>query len=139
MAQKVIPGGIPTVVVSDAAADDSDKSFAPSSERWRIVSVYVTLVASATAGNRQVAVRVLSGSDVLYQSPAGAVQAGSTTVNYNFAHGNARETAAVAGALDVPLPAGLVIGPGQTLQVLDTAAVDAAADDMTVRVLAEVY
>ena len=138
MLNKMIPGSQIEVVVNDAVADDSDKSFTPA-KRWRIQAIVVVLVATATAGNRQVVVRVLSGSDLLYQSAAGAVQAQSTTVTYNFAPGNTREAVAVAGALDVPLPADLDVNPALTVQVLDDAAIDAAADDMTVRILAETF
>jgi len=138
MLTKTIPASQISMIVDDATADDSDKSITVTS-RWRIQSIYVILATTATVGNRQLVVRILEGSDVVYQSAAGAVQAASGTVNYNFAEGNGRETSAVADALDVPLPSNLVVSPGQTIQVLDTAAVDAAADDMTVRVFAEVF
>ena len=136
---KVIPGSIIQVPVNDAATNDSDKTFTPVGQRWRIQSIYVSIITTADVGNRQMVVRVLEGSDVLYQSAAGAVQAASLTVAYNFAEGNGRETTAVAGVLDVPLPSNLVVGPGQSVQVLDTAAIAVAADDMTVRILAEVF
>ncbi len=137
MSNKVIPGTRALVVVNDTVADDSDKSF--TAGNWRIQAILVTLVSTATVGNRQIVVRILSGADLLYQSVAGAVQAESLTVSYNFAQGNTREAVAVAGALDAPLPSGLLLGSGLTIQVLDTAAIDAAADDMTVRILAEVH
>lgn len=138
MLNKMIPGTKVEVVVNDAVADDSDKSFTPA-KRWRIQAIVVVLVATATAGNRQMVVRVLSGADLLFQSAAGAVQAQSTTVTYNFAEGNAREVTAVAGALDVPLPSNFSVDPSLIVQVLDSAAIDAAADDMTVRILAETF
>lgn len=139
MTQKVIPGTNVQVVVDDAVVNDSDKSFVPAGERWRILAVFVSLTTTASAGIRQLVLRVTDGTNTLYQSAAGATQDVSLTVNYNFAQGNTREATAVAGALDVPLPTGLTVGPGQTLQVLDDAAIDATADDMTVRVLAETY
>jgi hypothetical protein len=138
MLNKMTPGSQIETVVNDATADDSDKSFTPTS-RWRIQSIFVTLVTTVEVGDRQLVVRIKEGSDIIYQSVAGAVQAASATVNYNFAPNNTREGTAVANALDVPLPADLHLSPGQTIQVLDATAVDAAADDMTVRILAEVF
>lgn len=138
MLNKMTPGSQIQTVVNDTTVDDSDKSFVPSS-RWRIQSIFVSLVTTATVGNRQLVVRIKEGSDIIYQSAVGAVQAASLTVNYNFAEGNTREATAVADALDVPLPADFHLSPGQTIQVLDSAAIDAAADDMTVRILAEVF
>ncbi len=138
MSRKVIPGSLIKTVVNDAVANDSDKSFSPSGEFWRIQAIFVVFTSTASPGNRQLVVRIKDGSDVIYQSPAGAVQADTLTVNYNWAMNNARESAAVAGALDVPLP-NLVLSPDYTVQVLDSAAIDAAADDMTVRILAETF
>jgi len=123
-------------VVGDATANDSDKTYTvPAGEEWYVVSVFATLVASATVGNRRMIVQVLDADDnVLASVPAGAVQAASATVSYNFASGLADQTSSVAGVLGTSLPS-LVLGAGMKLRVADATAVDAAADDLTVRAL----
>lgn len=136
-ASKTYPGSQIQTVFNDAAANDSNKSFTVAN-RMRLQSAYVSLVASSDVGNRQLVLEVLDGANVVYQSAAGAVQAEDTTVVYNFAEGNARETAAVAGALDVPL-ACLHLQSGYSVRVRDSAAVAATADDMTVRIVAEIW
>jgi hypothetical protein len=121
-------------VVGDAIANDSDKTYTvPAGEEWYVVSVFAVLAATATVGNRRVTVQVLDASDnVLASVPAGAVQAASATVSYNFAPGIADQTSAVNSVLGTSLPA-FVLGAGMKLKVFDAAAIDAAADDLTVR------
>jgi len=135
---KTVPGSLIETVVNDTTADDSDKTFTID-KRWRLISIFVSLVTSATVGNRQLTVQILDGSDVVYEAHAGAVQAASGTVAYNFSEGNARETTAVNGVLDVPLPGNFALDPTYSIRVYDSAAIDAAADDMTVRVVAETW
>ena len=56
-----------------------------------------------------------------------------------FMQGIFRETAFTNDAALVAIPDGLWLKPGYTLQVLDKAAIDVAADDMTVAVQYEKY
>ena len=135
---KTFPGSIIETVYNDATANDSSKDFTPT-KRMRIQSVLVVLVATSTVGNRQMTLEILDGSDLVYSAKAGAVQAASATVTYNFAEGNSRETTAVDGVLDVPLPTNLNVSPDYIVRVRDSAAIDAAADDMTVRIVAETW
>lgn len=94
--------------------------------------VQLTYVSTATAGNRQVELRVKDAAgNVLYSVSAGAVQAASLTRQYLFMKGVAREAAFVATHITCPMPEPIV-PPGGTLQIIDTAAIDAAADDLTV-------
>ena len=79
-----------------------------------------------------------SANNVLMLIQAGAVQAASTTVNYNFAVGLENETSVVNANLNKALPAQLVLTAGMIIRVYDTAAVAAAADDMVVRFTASV-
>jgi hypothetical protein len=66
---------------------------------------------------------------------AGAVQAASLTRHYVYGRGVFRETAFVDTEIHTPFPFGTVLLPGWYVDILDNAAVDAAADDMTVNVI----
>lgn len=118
----------------DATANDSDKSWTvPNNELWRICYVHAILVSTATVGNRQIAFEIKdeSGNSLMHLE-AGAVQAASVTRHYGFLQGIFRETAFVSDELQVPLPIDCWLKPGWVLRVADDAAIDAAADDLTV-------
>lgn len=137
--QKVIQGGI-TRVITDAALNDSSKDFVvPDGKNWELLLASVSLVASATVGNRRITMQILSGATVIYSAPAGAVQAASATVAYDFAPALGQPSSVVAGRLGVGIPQSLVIGGGMTVRFLDTTAVDAAADDMTCNLMVREY
>lgn len=120
---------------ADVAADDSDKSFTvPVGVEWEILTIRAELTATATVGNRRVTVEVQDGSsNVLARIQAGLLQIATQSIGYNFAPGLADQTSAVNGDLNTALPK-FVLSPGQALRVYDIAAVDAAADDLVVRV-----
>lgn len=120
----------------DSAANDSDKTITvPASQVWELQCVHISLVTTATVGNRQVEVRVTDGSDnVIWQGSAGAVQAASLTRVYEFFPSAPLPTAFTDGKITVPMPA-MTLEAGWKIRVLDNAAVDAAADDMTVSAL----
>jgi len=118
----------------DATANDSDKTFTvPLNEQWRITWAHVILVTTATVGNRQVNLVVKDSSgNVAIDVSAGAVQAASLTRHYSYMQGIFRETAFVDAELEVPLPVDLYLLPGWSLTFKDSAAIAAAADDMTI-------
>lgn len=126
-------------LTADVTADDSDKSFTvPAGVTWELLNLYATLVSTATAGLRRMVVEVQDGSsNVLARVQAGATQTISLTWQYNFAPGLADQTAVVNLTLNTALPK-LVLMPGHVLRVYDITAVDAAADDLTVRFVAAV-
>lgn len=137
-----LPGGLSEAVtpvpavygVYDATANDSDKSFTvPDGEMWKLSYANVTLVTSADVGNRQIRMAVTDpdGNTAGYIS-AGAVQAASTTRSYGFMQGIYRETAFVDSMIQVPIPMDLYLPAGTVIRFYDSAAIAAAADDMTV-------
>lgn len=133
-----------SLLVRDITANDSDKTFTvPAKTYWNVNSIQVTLVSTATAGNRQITVVIADDqARAFHRIPAGLVQAASLTRYYTFAPGLPLTiTAFVDTAAFVPFPAGLKLPPGFTIQVRDVEAIDAAADDMDVLILgtAEVY
>ena len=131
-------GGV--LIQSDEALNDSDKVLSvPSGEIWRILNIHVELVTTATVGNRQMRVEIRDDADdIIGQFSAGAVQAASLTVAYEFMPGVARETAVVDSSLLVPIPLDLILPGLFDFRVYDQAAVDAAADDMVIQALVEV-
>ena len=124
------------IIQADAALNDSDKSFTvPTGVEWDIINVRISLIATATMGDRRLAVEVQDGSaNVLMLVQAGIVQAESLTRAYDFAPGLADQTTFVNDTLNTALPK-LILGPGEVLRLYDIAAIAAAADDMTVRVM----
>lgn len=92
----------------------------------------VQYTSNATAGNRQVVVQILDAqANVWFQMSAGAVQAASLVRRYNFLSGAARETAAVNGELNVPVPENWFVPAGGSIKVFDSAGI-AAGDSMIV-------
>lgn len=123
---------------SEEVVDDSDKTFTvPAGTEWEILSIYVEYISTATAGNRQVAIRFTDGADdIIGQVRAGIAQAASLTRFYQFGVGLADLTAfRDTDFLMTPLPRGLVLPAGYKVRVFDKAAIAAAADDMDVQMI----
>lgn len=126
-----------SLYILDETADDSDKSFVvPAERRYVLRYGQVTLISTATAGNRQMALEIQDdAANVVFRSLAGAVQAASVTREYHFTPDVAREAAFVADQIMVPIPPKLVMLPGWTMRFYDVTPVDPAADDMTVAMM----
>lgn len=125
--------------LTDAALNDSDKSFTvPSRFQYTLLGGMAQLVTTATVGNRQVDLLLTDGTNTIITIAAGGTQAASLTRQYQYIPGEAAP-AAVAGTLFVcPFPPGLVLLGGWTIQILDSATIDAAADDLTIRLVVRV-
>ena len=122
--------------LSFTTTDDSDTIFTvPADTEYQILSVYISLTTTSTAGNRQMAVQALDGSDnILIGARARVTQAASLTRVYNFAPGLPNDGGFYdTDYLAVSLPP-IFLAAGQKLRVWDKAAIAAAADDMVVRV-----
>ena len=126
----------------DEAADDSDKSFTvDADEYWKIQSIWVELVTTAAAGNRELVIEIQDdAADVVARVKAGIVQAASVTRYYLFAP-NVTELAAFRGTtladtLSTIIPNWTLLS-GWTVRVYDIAAIAAAADDMVVQMMIE--
>jgi len=118
----------------DATTNDSNKTFTvPGNELWKLNFAQVVLTTDATVGDRVVTLVISdSAGNTLATIIAGAVQAASATVTYTFWGGLIRETSVVNGELQSPIPADIYLQGGATLRFYDSAAIAAAADDMTV-------
>lgn len=124
----------PIASVFDAALDNSNKTFTvPAGEMWKLNWAHITLISTATVGNRQMEMQIFDASNNLMMSvSAGTTQAASLTRDYHFMQGTDRETAFVASELQTPFPADLYLPAGWKIRFRDSAAIAAAADDMTV-------
>lgn len=97
----------------------------PANKKWRINNVSFRLVTTGSAGNRLLQLRTTVGAIIQGFVEAGAVQAASLTRYYNF---DPRLDDAVAftasGQMFTTLPE-ILLAAGDTLTILDSAAVDA--------------
>lgn len=120
----------------DATLNNSNKTFTvPDGEMWHLNWARIVFTTTATVGNRLITLEIIDqSSNVLMSLAAGAVQAASATVDYNFLQGIFRETTVANGEIQVPFGQDTWLPAGWTLRILDTNAVDAAADDMIVSI-----
>ena len=127
------------VLKSDVVINQSDKTFTvPAGKQWWIKSIYAILISTATVGNRQLDVLFTDGFDnPVGKAAAGAVQAATLTRAICYAPGNPQETSFTTGLMYRALSFNLVLPAGYKVRVYDSAAIDAAADDMTVQMLVE--
>lgn len=121
--------------VEDVAEDDSDKIVTvPDGERWELLGVYANLTTTATVGDRQVEIQIATAIGVLIRLVFGEVQAASVSDKlYAAALGLTTEAHVAGEMIFVRLPYVQLVA-GDTVRVFDSAAVDAAADDLIVQV-----
>lgn len=124
----------PIYSVFDNAANDSNKTFTvPNGEVWKLNFAHITLATSADVGNRQMEMLIADeDGNTMISLAAGAVQAASQTRDYHFMQGTFRETAFVANELQTPFGHDVYLPAGWSIRFRDSAAIAAAADDMTV-------
>lgn len=123
----------------DTALNDSDKTITvPAGKQWVLKSLYAKLISTATVGNRQLDVLITDdGDNIFAKFVAGAVQAASLTREYVFAPEHPQETGFTNGGMLRALAGELALPAGYKIRIYDSAAIDAAADDLTVRLLVE--
>jgi len=126
-------------LISDTAANDSDKSFTvPDGEVWNPTHLTATLVTSADPGNRQLVLEIKDADgNVVVSYAAGAVQADVLTRTYQFGVAYPNETGFTGGVIQHNIVQDLLLPAGYVLRVYDSAAIAAAADDLTVRALGD--
>jgi len=125
--------------IYDAVTNDSDKTvLVPADKRYRLMYGFIELITTITVGNRQVALEIIDPTPKdIFRSIAGAVQAANTTPEYHFSPNVVREAAFISNQILIPIPPELILLPGWSYRIYDTAAIAAAADDMTTSFLIE--
>ncbi len=121
-------------LIADVSLNASSKIFTvPAGHEWEIHGLGAALVTTATVGNRQIVVDVRdAGDNVVIRIVAGATQAASLTRTYHAAPTLPAAAAFVGNALTMPFPEKVLIPAGWDIRVWDSAAIDAAADDLSV-------
>ena len=122
-------------VKADEALDGSDKTITVTAGRdWMIQSLRAELTTTATVGNRQIAIQIRDDSDaIIAEVRAGATQTASLTRSYQFGPylpdlTSFRDTDWISTPIDR-----LIVPAGCDIRIFDNNAVDAAADDLIVR------
>ena len=138
---RTYPAGNP-IWIRDATANDSDKSFTvPANKRWRNISIRAQVVCTATVGTRLLLTSITDGTNVLSTSQRVDGAASQTIASMTTSMGPYHSTSTPkqvlgsgsqvnATATDFFPPIDLLAG--YVIRVYDSAAIDAAADDLTV-------
>ncbi len=131
-----LPANIKAII--DTATNDSDKTFTvPSGKQWKFLYGFIDFTTTATVGDRQIIILITDGTGNIWRIEALNVQAASLTERYNMQSGGTSVTEDVALTHVIPLPSIAILGSGFTIRILDSAAVDPAADDMLIRLVVE--
>jgi len=133
--------GSSIVTLSDTGLNASSKTLlladaGTTAAYLELLAIRIELTTTATVGNRLMAVRVelTTGPDILYAVTIAANSlAASLSRTWQLAPG---VDEAITSPQQVQMPQGIYVFAGQQLVIEDSAAVDAAADDMIVHVLA---
>ena|SRR3990172_884194 len=133
-------GPFPNIVqVADVALNDSDKTLTvPAGKEWRLQFLRIGLVTTATVGTRNIRVTIKDdGGNTLWQRDFPATQAASLTRTYLLAADMPNDAGFDSAGIIRMEQSAFVLPAAYAIQVLDFNAVDAAADDMTLRLLVE--
>ena len=121
-----------TVLATGTSATNSYTYTVPAGVYAQISWVHVGYTSSATVGNRQIRLAILTPADVsIFDTHAGAVQAASIGRHYLFMQGIYRETSFIDEEIQVSIPIDVVIPSGYKLMVADNANIS-ATDSMTI-------
>lgn len=128
----------------DSTANDSDKSFTVADDHLQqVLSIHAEITATADVGNRTLWVTISDGTNVIWASPkTGSIAANQKGVlNVFFGSPIYTTTAAECPMLDGTTPdvalsfgtsSPMYLKAGYVIRVYDSAAIKAAADDLTV-------
>jgi len=125
------------VLKDEETINDSDKIITvPANKIWEILWIWVEFVSTATVGNRNLVVVFRDGSDdIICSFEPGVAQAASLSRYFLFAENLPRETAFFNTCrLYHPLPK-TILPAGYSIRIYDSAAIDAAADDMIIHMM----
>ena len=121
--------------INDVTDNDSDKTLTvPDDRMWELIHLRYELTTTATAGTRTPEVRITDGTNNLFVVVGPTVDQ-SLSSTMHLGPGMARDVS--NGQLEGP--ARILLPAGYTIQVIDVAAIDAAADDLILRALVLEY
>lgn len=96
-------------------------------------SIYASYISSASAGNRQIYLDVLSGATVIFRGIALSTQAAFLTYQYNAIPAVPNESHTTW--FQICLPHDFILKNGWTIKVYDQANIDNAGDAITTQML----
>lgn len=122
---------------ADKTANDSDKEITVgSNEIWEILWIWVELATTATVGNRQITLEFRDDSDdVILQIKALNTQPEDGSEEYLFSPNGQEAKETTAGKHFIPIPPKVLLPAGYDVHIYDSAAIDAAADDMVIQMM----
>ena len=128
-------------LISDTAANDSDKTLTvDADEIWEILWIWLEFTTTGTSNNRTIHVDLRDDSDnVIFGTRAITDQAPSTTEYYLLtALGQAPVIWRTSRHI-ITIPPKTILPAGYDIRIYDTDSVDAAADDMIIRMMVNRY
>ena len=126
------PGPCCLQVEVDALLNDSDKTTTiPVTERWEVRHIFVELITTATVGSRQLRLVISdkNGGELFAVDLDATIAASLTETRTVSVFPGSSTNTVIRPSLPCPV--------GGSIRIFDSAAIDAAADDMTVRILAD--
>ncbi len=124
---------------SNVVADDSDKTFTvPTDTEWIVEWMYVDFTTTAVVGTRQLTIQIQDDSaNIIGEVVAGVSQAASLHYYYMFA-ADMEGLTALRDSVHVsnPMPK-WILPAGYAVRILDSKSIDAAADDMLIRLMVQ--
>lgn len=116
----------------------------PNQQEWAVLAIYLQYITTnAGASVRQIRLRFGTSTvstDMFLDIAPGLTQDSALTYNYNFFPGAADLTAVRdTDMITVPIPGGIVLGPGDVVQVEDVSSGDTVGDLMELRAWVEKF
>jgi hypothetical protein len=111
----------------------------PENRLWHILTMWIELTTSDSAGNRQIEVHVLdTSSDVIFGLRTPLVQAASLTYYYGFSPGTGHEDTGIMDTdfAHAPLPTTFLIDGKWRLKFFDNSTTDLDSDVWQVHIIA---
>lgn len=126
----------------DVLTNDVDKTFTvPAGKCWKLLALQAKLDTnnSVVVGNRQLRVEIRDGTNVIWFKNFGAVQVLDTT-RYYYSAADLPDDVDFDGSGNIRMwKISLTIPPGWTVRLYESAAIDAAVDDLEYRLLVEEF
>jgi len=125
-------------IISDGAANDSDKTFTvPAGKTWKLDHIRFSFATTAVAGTRQMRIELGNGAAVFWFKNFGATQIESLTRTY-YAAADLPDDAAFNSAGQIRMwLLDRVLLPGYTVRIYDVNAFAPTTDDMVEGILVD--
>jgi len=125
------------VLQVEESENDSDKIITvPADKIWEILWIHVEYISTATVGDRIFEVLFLDDSDdVIFRIRTSSHQAASLSRIYEVSQNGQEPAFTDTNRQMIPIPTKSLLPAGYKLRIWDSAAIDAAADDMIIKMM----